>query len=61
MAMVYNIPKFLEYTLKSNTIRTNYDLQDQIWANISHGSNHFDLLKSYPDNAESGANYGESY
>ena len=34
MAMVYNIPKCLEYTLKSNTIRTDVDLQDHKWTSI---------------------------
>ena len=67
MAMVYNIPKCLEYTLKSNTIRTDYDLQDHIWTSIFKRNdrdyfgtnNHFDILKSEPDIAESGASGGE--
>ena len=73
MAMVYNIPKCLEYTLKSNTIRTDYDLQDHNWTSILKkdeddlvsyyfGTNdHFDILKSKPDAAESGAHDSESH
>ena len=69
MAMVYNIPKCLEYTLKSNTIRTDYDLQDHKWTSILKknpwvgnyfGTNdHFDILKSKPDETESGAEDSE--
>ena len=68
MAMVYNIPKCLEYTLKSNTIRTDDDPQDHRWTSILKndsrarfyfGSDHFEALKSKPDNAESGTYDGE--
>ena len=69
MAMVYNIPKCLEYTLKSNTIRTDHDLQVHNWTSIfkknqlassEFGTNdQSDILKYKPDEAESGAYEGE--
>ena len=71
MAMVYNIPKCLEYTLKSNIIRTDFDLQDHKWTSILkkddvarsyfETNDHFEVLKSKPDNAESGASSCESH
>ena len=71
MAMVYNIPKCLEYTLKSNAIRTDYDLRDHKWTSIfkkkgyateDFGTNdHFKVLKSKPDEVESGASDSESH
>ena len=67
MAMVYNIPKCLEYTLKSNIIRTDFDLQDHKWAYITlklpylTKNGHYDFLKSNPDFAESGAHDSESH
>ena len=61
---VYNIPKCMEYSWISKTIRTDYDAGDGIWSNLTQNrkyktllknSNHLKFKESYPDIAALGA------
>ena len=70
-AIIYSIPKCMEYTVRSNQIRTDYDLQDRLWNNLFkenptlpidlQTNDHFTLLQTKPDNAESGTYDCESH
>ena len=68
-ASIFNIPKFLEYTLKDSDVRTSYDIKDKIWTeqlkkvNVNpyktfynlDNNDHLSLMQNYRDNMESGA------
>ena len=58
---VYNIPKCMEYSWNSKTIRSEYDAGDDIWTDLKRkyimlkGFNHLDFNEKYPAMAALGA------
>ena len=70
LVIIYNIPKFMEYTWISSSIRTEYDSDDKLWSNLTKNykykqivedNGHFDFLMKYRDITElgTGASAGE--
>ena len=48
LVAIFNVPKCFEYTLKSNYVRTNYDLDEQIWTGMSEVNNTIFFLEDRP-------------
>ena len=72
LIVLFNVPKFMEYTWKPTDIRTNYDFEEREWSNLvdkagfhyrhkySLEKGHFDFFQNFRDFADSGAdNDGE--
>ena len=62
-----NIPKFMEYTWISSSIRTEYDSDDKLWSDLTKNykykqivedNGHLDFLKKYRDITELGTGKG---
>jgi hypothetical protein len=60
-AVIYNIPKCMEYTWQTNPSRTDYDQYDEDWNNLRvdlnldlYGKSHLEILHQYPEIIESG-------
>ena len=60
--MLFNVPKFMEYTWKESDIRTDYDLEELHWTDIQERlssdlkvGGHLTFMENHRDITESGA------
>ena len=67
LIVLFNVPKFMEYTWSLNDIRTNYDFDEKEWTSLvaktesyyrnkfSLDKGHFEFFQNFRDYAELGA------